>query len=105
MKPWIGVDLDGTLAHYEGWGHGNIGKPIPLMMRRVRRWIKKGWTVKVLTARVAHPGNRPPIVRWLRQHGLGHLEITAKKDLHMIQLWDDRCVQVIPNTGKRADGK
>lgn len=26
-------------------------------------------------------------------------------DFAMVELWDDRCVQVIPNTGKRADGK
>jgi hypothetical protein len=26
---WIGVDLDGTLAHYDGWkGIDHIGEPI-----------------------------------------------------------------------------
>ncbi len=32
------------------------------------------------------------------------LEITNSKDLAMLELWDDRCVQLIPNTGRRADG-
>ena len=31
--------------------------------------------------------------------------MTHEKDFRMIQLWDDRCVQVIPNTGLRADGE
>jgi hypothetical protein len=29
----------------------------------------------------------------------------SKKDYAMHELWDDRAVQVIPNTGVRADGK
>jgi len=33
------------------------------------------------------------------------VEITHAKDHKMIELWDDRVVQVIPNTGERADGK
>ena len=28
-KKWLGVDLDGTLAHYDGWkGIDHIGMPI-----------------------------------------------------------------------------
>lgn len=35
-KGWIGVDLDGTLAHYEGWkGVEHIGEPIPAMVERI----------------------------------------------------------------------
>ena len=38
---WIGVDLDGTLAEWDGWkGHEHIGPPIPAMLERVKRWIK-----------------------------------------------------------------
>jgi len=29
-KGWVGVDLDGTLAHYDGWkGADHIGEPGP----------------------------------------------------------------------------
>jgi hypothetical protein len=28
------------------------------------------------------------------------LEVTNVKDLHMVELWDDRCVQVVSNTGE-----
>ena len=36
----------------------------------------------------------------VEKQGLPSLEITNAKDMDMIELWDDRCVQVIPNTGK-----
>jgi len=29
----------------------------------------------------------------------------CEKDLNMIELWDDRAIQLIKNTGQRADGK
>lgn len=97
---WIGVDLDGTLAHYDGWkGIEHIGEPIPNMMDRVRRWIEEGKTVKIFTARIHTPEALPHIVQWMRKHGLPHLEITNVKDFGMIELWDDRAVQVEANTG------
>jgi hypothetical protein len=98
--PWIAVDLDGTLAEYHGWGDGKIGKPIPLMMNRVKEWLGEGNVVKIFTARVAFDDSQvPEIHEWLEKHGLPKLEITAIKDYDMIELWDDRCVQVVPNTG------
>ena len=36
-RSWIGVDLDGTLARYDGWrGLDRIGEPVPVMLARVR---------------------------------------------------------------------
>ena len=36
MAGWIGVDLDGTLAHYGGWiGPDHIGDPIAPMVERI----------------------------------------------------------------------
>lgn len=99
-QEWIGVDLDGTLAHYEEWRpDGSIGEPIPLMMERVRGWLTEGKTVKIFTARAPVPGQLPIIQAWLERHGLPGLEVTNAKDLWMTELWDDRCVQVIRNTG------
>ena len=38
---WIGVDLDGTLAHYDGWkGIEHVGPPIPAMLARVKYWLE-----------------------------------------------------------------
>ena len=98
---WIGVDLDGTLAVAEPWqGFEHIGKPVPNMMKRLKIWIDMGYRVKIVTARAQNPQQAvPPIQKWLQKHGLPDLEITNAKDMDMIELWDDRCVQVIPNTG------
>jgi hypothetical protein len=101
IRGWIGVDLDGTLAEYHGWrGADHIGEPIPAMMARVRKWIKEGVTVKIFTARACVPEQIPPIEAWLKCHGLPALEVTNVKDFGMVELWDDRCVQVRPNTGE-----
>lgn len=39
---------------------------------------------------------------WLVKHGLPDLEVTNVKDFAMLELWDDRCVQVLPNTGEQV---
>jgi len=50
---WIGVDLDGCLARYEGWkGIEHIGEPVPAMLDRVHAWIDEGKIVKIFTARI-----------------------------------------------------
>jgi hypothetical protein len=109
-RGWIGVDLDGTLAEYDGWkGINHIGKPIPKMLERVKAWLLKGETVKIFTARVSRLNDgfaaRRFIENWCLANLGAVLPVTYKKDLAMRELWDDRCVQVIPNTGERADGK
>jgi len=97
---WVGVDLDGTLAHYDEWkGIEHIGEPIQPMMARVHAWVAEGLTVKIFTARASLPEQIPFIHEWLAKHGLPHLEITNIKDFRMVELWDDRCIQVIINTG------
>ncbi len=108
---WIGVDLDGTLAVYEGWNNGEIGKPVPLMLERVKSWISEGVKVKIFTARVGvtfdenYKNEMVKIIQdWTEKYTGVRLEVTATKDFSMIELWDDRAVQVIPNKGIRADG-
>lgn len=52
-KGWIGVDLDGTLAHYETWKTPtDIGPPVQAMLTRVRMWRADGREVRIFTARV-----------------------------------------------------
>jgi len=102
-QPWIGVDLDGTLAEWHGWHPDKkIGEPIPAMMERMYKWLHTpGVTVKIFTARVAMNAELeiPRIQEWLAKHGLPELEITNVKDMFMVEMWDDRAIQVIPNTG------
>lgn len=112
-KGWIGVDLDGTLAHYEygqSWDATAIGAPIGPMVERVRRWVwEYGHDVRIFTARVSNLGGDRDyeavvgaIQDWCRLHIGKALPITNVKDFHMIELWDDRCVQVVVNTGAPA---
>ncbi len=105
-KDWIGVDLDGTLAHYDGWVSSvAIGDPIPKMVGRVKRWLKEGRTVKIFTARIGHLEGEElaacsfAILSWCETHLGQKLDITCCKDIDMVELWDDRAVQVIKNTG------
>lgn len=127
MTGWIAVDLDGVLAEYHGWTHTfHIGPPIAKMVDRVKGWIDEGKDVRIFTARVDGgnvskddpnvseemirsysdvPAIRKLIEDWCVIHIGKILPVTNVKDYGMIELWDDRCVQVIPNTGERADGQ
>ena len=52
MAGWIGVDLDGTLAHYGGWVEPErIGQPIAPMVARIKEWLGQGIEVRIFTAR------------------------------------------------------
>jgi len=109
MRGWIAVDLDGTLAYYDDWiGPTHIGEPVPVMLERVKQWLEEGKDVRIFTARVAHPTDGPQartaIYDWCVQHLGVQLPVTNIKDMGMIEHWDDRCVQVVKNTGQRVDG-
>lgn len=107
MAGWIGVDLDGTLAKYDGWqGIEHIGEPIAPMVERVKRWLEAGHEVRVFTARVSveDQHERLSVIRsvqdWCEKHVGQPLAVTCMKDFGMVELWDDRAVQVEMNTGK-----
>ena len=124
-KGWIAVDFDGTLATYNGWkGPDHCGDPIQPMVDRVKQWLNEGYEVRIFTARVS------PLVGCFRPYGqegfpipknqsernsidaiksiwnwtiynIGlALPVTNVKDYAMHQVWDDRAIQVIPNTGE-----
>ena len=110
---WIGVDLDGTLARYDGWkGAEHIGEPIPSMLERVTRWLSTGQEVRIFTARVWTDGTPERtaeatrageiIANWCFEHIGMVLPITCVKDFGMIELWDDRAVRVPANSGERC---
>jgi len=109
---WIGVDLDGTLAVYDGWkGPYHIGEPIPAMVARVKAMLAAGRDVRIFTARVTEqatnrdgtPHDLAKVREVISTYCLKHLgrvlPITNIKDWDMMELWDDRCIQVRPNTG------
>lgn len=118
---WIGVDLDGTLARDVGWrGEDHIGEPIPEMIERVKGWIEEGFDVRIFTARVGTGAGFSPVSQaedtqefadaqrqligaWCVEHLGKLLPVTAQKDWAMIEFWDDRAVQVIPNSGSTIE--
>jgi hypothetical protein len=98
---WIGVGLDGTLAQLNGpLDPARIGEPVPNMVARVRDWTHRGHTVKVFTPRAADEAGQALVEQWLETHRLPELEVTCEKDLHMLELWDSRAVQIIANMGR-----
>ena len=111
-EEWIGFDLDGTLAKYDGWkGVEHIGEPVTTMVvvAKLLHWLGK--KIKILTARVAprEDGDcgdkaKKYIEKWCEKN-LGFVpEITHLKDASMAALFDDRAVAVEQNTGKVLGG-
>lgn len=107
----IAVDLDGTLAEYSSWSQdGSIGAPVPAMVERLEKWLEDGERVCIFTARVSAGDvhhQKWLIWKWLEKHVKNWKKIeyiTCKKTMDVIELWDDRAIQVVPNTGMRADG-
>lgn len=106
--PWIGVDLDATLAFYEKWEHSmKIRAMIEGMKQIVLQHLSAGQRVKIFTARMAHVDEAEEIQTgiqdWLEENGLPRLEATNIKDYKMLTLYDDRAMQVLPNKGITLD--
>jgi hypothetical protein len=107
---WIGVDLDGTLAHSEG-SHGkpeDIGEPIPKMHLRVKHWLHEGRDVRIFTARAFPPGRGSArevaaVEKWCKKFIGEVLPVTCMKDPDMKTLYDDRAVQVEVNSGELVE--
>lgn len=107
VKCWVGFDLDGTLAKYEGWNDGEIGEPVEPMVKRARQLLAEGTEIRIVTARVSGKGQfqrevadqMRRIQAWCREHLGTIVPITNEKDFAMTCLYDDRAKQVIPNTG------
>lgn len=100
-EPWIGYDLDRTLAHREeGDPLDTIGEPIERMIRHMLRNHRKGETVKIFTARAGDATQRSLIKRWLAKHQLPDLEITDRKDPGCRAIYDDIAHNVQANEGK-----
>lgn len=102
----IAVDLDGTLAHYDGWvNECTIGPPIQCMVDRIKSEIAAGSVVRVFTARASRNPHTvvPAIQRWLECAGLPALEVTCQKTYDISEIWDDRTRRVEKNTGIFAD--
>lgn len=108
---WIAVDLDGTLAHYDGWkGVDHIGEPIPAMVARVLRWLTAGRVVVIFTARITSETEEVSevakhyIEEWCQEHIGTKLPVTNIKHSEFSEFWDDRAIGVEKNTGAVLSG-
>ena len=109
-KAWIGCDLDGTLAKYEGWkGWQHIGEPIEKTVLSLKSYIERGLTVKIWTARcskvslalsnITFDQEAKVIQDWTERVFGRRLEVVTEKDANMLFALDDSIIQVEPNTG------
>lgn len=105
-EPWVGVDLDGTLAVApEGsFDPTVIGEPVPAMVEFIKELISTGTKVKVFTARLNGSSGDPvgvarAIRKWTKKHLGVPLEATAEKDYLCVGYFDDSAHQVIRDKG------
>jgi hypothetical protein len=113
-KGYVAVDFDGTLAvgRTKKW-NGPLGKPVELMLDRVKKWLFVGIEVRLFTARV-NPFDRhgnlqtreelnelcKRLDKWCLKYVGVKLPITCMKTHNVLEIWDDRAIQVIKNTGE-----
>jgi len=101
----VAFDLDGTLAHYDGWkGEMHIGEPIAAMVERWKAYRDKGVKCIIFTARYSEDPAKEMAMKqiqaWAHQH-LGEIpEITNEKTPNIVRIYDDRARQIIENTGE-----
>jgi len=124
---WVGVDLDGVLVEWDPKYLPGLGPPIPSGIALVYRLLNEGREIRIFTARVQANQDEPAwraeaqrligtsdALLWVRdqrdridvfcrEHFGAPLRITAAKDWKMITCYDDRCVQMVPNTGRSLE--
>ena len=107
------VDFDGTLATWDiPWqdDYKATGKPIPMMVERIKRWLVEGEDVRIFTARMDgyHPKDGPIpahvtrkiIENWCLKHVGAILPVTNRKEYSCLRIYDDRAIQVERDTGR-----
>lgn len=94
----IFVDFDGTLAIHHP-GQEELGKAIPPMLNRVKRWVADGDHVVIFTARATTEDQKHKIQDWLEAHDLPRLEVTNIKSPLASRFYDDKAIAVSKNKG------
>jgi len=108
-KGILAVDLDGTLAkEVVPYTPNTIGRPVPLMLKRVKQQLKDGRTVWIFTARMSSTAHTPEqlhknkaLIKAYCKAVIGRtLPVTAEKHPHITEYWDNKSRQVETDTGK-----
>ncbi len=101
----IAVDFDRTLAEYDGNFFTPIMdlKPITKMVKKVQKWLAKGYTIIIFTARVNDDYNgeiATQISNWCELNLGQRLAVTNMKTYDIDMFVDDKALPVKENTGK-----
>ena len=98
---WVGFDFDRTIAHYEHFIQGVLGEPIPPMIDLMKKYLSDGYEVRIVTARYDNGEEEIRAIKdWCKRYVGQELRVTNCKDFEMLVLYDDRAIQVEPNTGR-----
>ncbi len=99
---WVGVDLDGTLAHYDGFQSvEHVGEPIQPVLQLVKDMLARGVDVRIFTARAYDGQDAISYVEaWCQKHLGQILPVTCTKDFAMVALIDDRAIPMATNAGR-----
>jgi hypothetical protein len=104
-KPTLQIDLDGTIARYDGWkGLTHIGEPLP-NARHAMCILSRKYRLVCYTARASAPEAVEAVEMYLKKHGFPHMIITNRKDpahlciddraLQFCGVWDDHLLRAI----------
>lgn len=109
------MDFDRTLCTFESGDRGRygvlyVGKPIPSMVKRVKRWLEEGRKVRIFTARVSHDNSSKSLIEsqrqltvvrgWCIRHLGVDLPVTCEKNWKTDMIVDDIAVRPLANKGK-----
>jgi len=110
----VAVDLDGTLAQYDGWkGIDHIGDPLPGAKEFLTALKDKGYSIEIYTTRCnSHVNNQTAhhlaqrIYEWLRKHGLDDwpkVGVYARQGKPLADAYvDDKAVPCCPQENENA---
>jgi hypothetical protein len=94
-RPTIAVDLDGTLAEYEGWlGEEVIGPPIPGALAFLEDLHSAEAEIVIFSARAGTKPGSDAIWRWLTENKVDQIvtEVTNIKHYRFAAMVDDRAL-------------
>lgn len=95
MAPTIGIDLDGTIAQYDGWrGHTSIGPLLPGAIEFLHELKRRGYQLVLFSARACDIEGRRAIAAYLIENKIMELfeGITHEKLYKFAAFVDDRAI-------------
>lgn len=101
----VAVDFDGSIATYYHGQFPMVGEPIMPMVNRVKKMLREGKEVVIFSARFSEkdPDELEEqielVQNWCLEHLGQKLPCTAVKTYDIVEFYDDRAKQLIPNKG------